>query len=108
MAEEIYWLSFRLHKSDGYERTYDQRLQDLNDEIKAASGDGANWWLETTSFFIFRSSESLDTIVARVRRAIDDDVDLVVLRKMNNQSGRVIGACKDKDIFKLVPYMTAV
>ena len=104
----VYWLSFRLKDSEGYERTYSKRLQDLDDEIKVSCGNGSKWWFETSSFFIFDSQESLTTIVTRVKRAIDVDVDLVVIRLMNNQDGRVIGNCTDPDIFTLVPHLKPV
>lgn len=102
---DTYWLSFRLHDSDGYEATYSQRLKALNDEIEAACGNHNKWWFETTSFFIFASVETTDQIVTRIKRAIDTDVDLVVLGKTDYKTGRVVGRCKDQDIFTLVPFM---
>ena len=100
-----YWLSFRLHDSDGWEATYDQRRADLDEEIKLASGNGSNWWFSTTSFFIFRSDESLDTLVTCVKRAIAESVDLVVIGMNDYKGGCVIGHVADKDIFALVPDM---
>lgn len=103
-----YWLSHRLHDSDGWQATYADRLQGLHDEIAASSGDGANWWLSTTSFYIFNSQESLDDIAIRVKRAIAEAVDLVVVGMNEFKGGYVIGNCPDGDIFLLVPDMVQV
>jgi hypothetical protein len=105
---ETYWLSFRLHDSDGYEKTYSARLTDLNAEIKAACGNGSNWWFETTSFFAFSSAESIDTIVLRVKRAIAEEVDLVIVGMVNYKSSRAIGNLGDRDILTLMPSMKKV
>lgn len=105
---DTYWLSFRLHDSGGYERTYDERLSDLTSEIKAASGNDGNWWFETTSFFVFTSAETIDTIVTRVKRAINLDVDLVVIGKPEFKAGRVVGKLVDHDILSLIPFMKKV
>ena len=99
-----YWLSFRLHDSDGYEKTYNKRLEALNDTIMEACGH-ARWWLETTSFYLFASAESTDQIATRVKRAIVEKVDLVVFGKTDFKAGRVVGNCQDPDIFDLVPFM---
>jgi len=100
-----YWLSYRIHDKDGWEDTYDERRQELIDEIKNSCGNGSNWWFTTTSFFIFESSESIDTLVTRVKRAIAESVDLVVVGMNDKKGGRVIGHCPDKDIFALAPDM---
>jgi hypothetical protein len=97
-----------LRDSDGWERTYQDRLQALHDEIMAASGGGANVWLDTTSFYIFNSNESAGTIIARIRRAIADQVDLVVLGMNEYKGGWIIGDLQDTDILALVPGMTTV
>jgi hypothetical protein len=98
-----YWLSFRLHDEDGWENSYDQRRKDLIGEIEACCGNGSNWWYSTTSFFIFESSEDISSIVTRVKRAIDQKVDLVVIGMNDYKGGRVVGRCLDNDIFALVP-----
>jgi hypothetical protein len=103
-----YWLSFRLHDSDGWEKTYGDRLAALNAEIKAASGNGKNWWFETTSFFVFNSTETIGTLVTRVTRAIAVSVDLVVIGSNDAKTGRAIGNLQDRDILTLIPGMTKV
>lgn len=103
-----YWLSFRLHDSDGWERTYNKRLTALHAEIEAASGGGADWWYETTSFYIFSSSETVDVLIHRVKRAIAESVDLVVIGMNEFKGGWIIGELQDADVFALAPDMHRV
>ena len=70
------WLSFRLSDSGQWAASYDKRYKDLVDEIKDAAG-GQKWWYETSSFFLFASSETTDTLVLRIKRAIDVRADLL-------------------------------
>ncbi len=105
---DTYWLSFRLHDSDGYERSYNERLNKLTAEIKASCGNGSRWWFETTSFFVFASDEAIDTIVARIKRAIDTKVDLVVFGKTAYKTARAVGKLDDQDILTLIPDMKKV
>ena len=105
---DTYWLSFRLHDSDGYEKTYNARLSKLDAEINASSGNGSNWWFETTSFFVFSTEESIDTIVLRVKRAIDVKVDLVIIGMTNFKGSRAVGHLADRDILTLIPHMKKV
>jgi hypothetical protein len=98
-----YWLSFRLRDSDGWERTYQQRLSDLHDEIEAASGGGRSWWLETTSFYIFNSEEDIGSLYLRITRAIAEEVDLVVIGMNDFKGGWVIGDLQDRDLLTLMP-----
>jgi hypothetical protein len=99
-----YWLSFRIHDSDGFEKTYEKRREALVEQIRLASGDGSRWWFDTTSFFIFKSAESIDAIVTRVKKAIDQRVDLVVVRYLDQKTGRIVGHLNDRDILTLAPY----
>lgn len=99
-----YWLTFRLRDSGGWERTYHQRLADLDAEVKAAAG--SDWWAEPTSFYIFSSEEGISAIVARVKRAIDEEADLVVIGMTAVKGGRIVGAVDDKDIYRLFPDAT--
>ena len=41
-------------------------------------------------------------------KAIRPDRDLAVVGMPDRQTGRVIGACKGQDIFKLMPFMEKV
>lgn len=103
-----YWLSFRLHDKDGWQRTYQKRLDALRNEIELASGGGRNWWTETTSFYIFSSAEGIDAIVTRVKRAVAEQVDIVVIGQNAYLGGRVVGNCSNQDIFTLAPSFTKV
>jgi len=91
-----------------YASTYSERYTALNNEIKAASGDGANWWFETTSFITFTTNEAIDAIVDRVKRSIDETGDLVVIGNYDVKQGRIVGHLKDRDLLSLVPSMKEV
>lgn len=103
-----FWLSFRLHDSDGWEDTYNERRAALYDEIETASGGGKNWWISTTSFIIFNSDETIDSMIFRVKRAIAEEVDLVVIGMNAFLGGWIIGNLEDADILRIVPGLIKV
>lgn len=98
-----YWLSFRLHDSDGWQDTYEDRRKALEKVVRDSSGDGPNLWLDSTSFFVFASDDDLDNLALKVKRAIAEQVDLVVIGMNDYLGGRVIGHIEDDDIFALIP-----
>lgn len=100
---DTYWLSFRLNDSGQWADTYDHRYDALIDVIKTSCN--GKWWFETSSFFLFASTRTADQLVSSIKMAIAESVDLVVLGKTDYKTGRVIGNCKDKDIYELVPFM---
>lgn len=106
--QRTYWLTYRIHDREGYERTYKERVTALHDELKAASGGGERWWFETGAFFYFTSEERLAQLLVRILRAIDESVDLVVIGCVDRRQGHVVGRLRDPSIFGLVPYLTQV
>ena len=98
-----YWLSYRLQDSDGWDETYEERRKALEKVVRDSSGDGPNLWLDSTSFFIFASNDDIDEIVHKIKAAVEEDVDLVVIGMNDYLGGRVIGRCLDNDIFALIP-----
>lgn len=98
----VYWLSFRINADAGYDETY----SNLADTIR--SSVSGKWWYETTSFYIFESAISLDTLAQYIKMAIRADRDLAVLGMTSFDGGRVIGKCDDQDIFRLVQTMKKV
>ena len=97
---DTYWLTFRIHEDSGYAETY----RELNDTIQTLT-TGGKWWYETTAFYLFSSSSSIDAIARSVGSVIRLDRDLVVIGKTDYKTGRVVGKCEDDDIFDLVPFM---
>ena len=95
-----YWLSFRIKDDAGYADSYDSLIEAIG---KVA--DQTSWWLETTSFYIFKSDYSTDQIANHIKRSIRADRDLVILGMPNFRGGRVIGKYDDPDIFDLFPGM---
>lgn len=104
---DTYWLSFRLADRGKWAASYNTRYDDLHETIKQAA-TGGKWWLETSSFYLFSSEESIDAIVNRIKKAIAEEADLAVVGKTEYKTGRVIGNCQDPDIFHLVPFMKKV
>lgn len=95
---QTFWLTFRL-KENG---TYTQRYDNLIETVRTSA---SSWWVEPSSFLVFSSSETIDTIASRVKKAIDTTADLVVIGMPDYKSARLIGNNEDPDIFDLVPFM---
>lgn len=96
-----YWLSFRI-KDDA---TYSERYNALVETVRVNS---SKWWLETSSFFVFNSSDGIDDLATAVKYAIDEAIDIVLIGMPDFKSARLIGANKDQDIFALIPFVKAV
>ncbi len=93
----VYWLSFRLEDDSDYPNRY----QALTDAIQ---GMTKKWWLETSSFFVFEAEPNIDGVAATVKKAIAPSKDIVLIGMPDYKSARLIGASKDDDIFKLMPF----
>ena len=96
MADNDYWVSFRIHDDAGYEKRYDAL-------IEAVQKNASLWWAETTSFFCARSSLDTDAFGAKLKAAINAKTDLVIMRKIGADSARYSGEIKDQDYFKFFP-----
>lgn len=96
-----HWLSFRIAD----DRTYRQRYEAL---VAAIQTHSTKWWLDTSSFFVFESVHSIDTIASAVKEAIDEDTDVILIGMTDFKSARLIGANQDKDIFDLIPFVKKV
>lgn len=95
---DLYWMTFRLEDNGSWQRRYDA--------LKSAISDctaGGKWWVEPTSFFLFRSEVSIGDIAALVADAIDTDTDVALLAMTDYKSVRVIGTVSDTDLFSLWP-----
>lgn len=95
---QTFWITFRLRDDASYTQRYDNLIETIR-----SSAD--RWWVEPSSFLVFSSSETIDTIAARVKKVIDIAEDLVVIGMPEYKSGRLIGRSEDPDIFSLVPFM---
>lgn len=98
MTVNTYWLSFRLEDNRSYRARYDA----LMDAVQQLS---QKWWVEPSSFLVFSSSESIDSVAAAVKAAVDPNVDLVTIGMPDYKSARLIGNNGDPDVFDLIPFM---
>lgn len=98
MALRTYWVSFRI--ADNYD--YDARYRGLIDDIKSLI-DG-KYWDETSSFILFSSTSSIDTVVSSLKNSIDEDEDVILVGCTHFKTMRVIGNSQDDDIFSLVDF----
>ena len=96
-----YWLTFRIHDDEGYEKRRDA----VYDVINKLS---TKWWVEPTSFIAFASGSSADQIATAVKSAFNPRTDLALLGMTDFKTARVIGASTDQDIFELIPFATKV
>lgn len=68
----------------------------------------STWWVEPSSFLVFSSGETIDTIAAKVKSVVDPKTDLVTIGMTDYKSARLVGKSDDPDIFALIPFMKKV
>lgn len=95
---KTYWISFRLHDDN----TYDKRYSDLVETIRKVS---STWWVEPSSFIVFGSEYDISTIAGSVKTAINPDTDMTLIGMPDYKSARLIGVNEDEDIVKLIPFV---
>lgn len=93
----VFWITFRIADDD----TYVERYTALVDAIK---GNSSKFWEEATSFILFESAQNMAGITERVKAAIDDSRDLVLIGMPDFKSATVIGPVADQDLFKLMSF----
>ncbi len=101
MAEETYWLTFRIHD----DATYEARRDKL---YAAIDGVSSSWWIESTSFIAFASSQSADTIAGKIKASFNPATDLALLGMIGFKTSRLIGKSEDSDIYELIPFLKKV
>ena len=79
-----YWLTFRIHENSSYQRRYDALIEAVNES-------GSGFWDGPTSFIAIRSDKTIDVLGRALKAAIDDDVDLFVIREIGKDSTRYAG-----------------
>ncbi|MCT2557533.1 hypothetical protein N0B51_00915 [Tsuneonella sp. YG55] len=95
---DLYWLTFRLEKNGSWQRRYDALKSTISD-----CTTGGKWWVEPTSFILFRSEVAIGDIAALISDAIDTNTDVALLAMTDYKSARVIGTVRDADLFSLWP-----
>lgn len=93
-------LSFRV-EDDTERATYRERYDALHLAIDTMA---SKTWTETTSFVLFETAtESIDVVGRRLVAGLDDEVDVVILRKIDWKIARYWGNVTDGDILQLMP-----
>jgi hypothetical protein len=101
MADNTYWLTFRIHD----DATSDHRRDKLYETINNLS---SKWWIEPTSFVAFSSEQSADTIAAKVKASFNPAIDMALLGMTDFKTARLIGKSDDRDIYELIPFLKKV
>jgi hypothetical protein len=95
----VYAVSFDLE----YDSAYQERYVSFMEQVKK----GGEWWADTTSFVVVRTSETIDSFCSRIytQSSFNSTKDLYLVTDVEKLSARIRGKIKDKDIFKLMPYL---
>jgi len=95
----VYAVSFDLE----YDSTYQDRYTTFMEQVKM----GGAWWADTTSFVVVRTGETIDPFCTRIytQSGFNSAKDLYLVCDTEKLSARIRGKFKDKDIFKLMPYL---
>jgi hypothetical protein len=101
MADETYWVTFRIHDDATYETRRDKLYAAINDV-------STTWWLEPTSFIAFASSLTADAIAGKIKAAFNPATDLALLGMPGFKTARLIGKSDDNDIYDLIPFLKKV
>lgn len=102
-----YWLSFTLDTRTVGNRDYNARWKALYTDIQAISSP-TSYWTDTSSFIVFDTSSTFDTVVQTAKNAVSPTYDLVLIRQLDSQGARIFGPVTNPEIFNLMPYLKAV
>jgi hypothetical protein len=100
MNTRLYWLTFGLEENATRQRRFDALTAALHASMAAPI-----WWDEFASFRVFESQCSIDDLVEVIAEAIDRDVDLVLLGMPDFKIARAVGRVRDRDLFRLWPWV---
>jgi hypothetical protein len=104
MADEYdYWVSFIIKDERGKDgRSYAERYNAVCSAVKDAA---SLIWDETTSFYLARSTFSIDELCVGIKAAIDPSKDTVLLRRLDSSAARILGVFYDDALNKFLPYL---
>lgn len=97
-------LSFDIQYDDS--AAYDRVYGAFNEAVKKDLA-GANYWCETTSFYVVKTEESIDGFTRRIamQGKLRKDRDKLLVFDVNQLAARSWGNITDGDIYALVPFM---
>jgi len=96
-----YWVTFRIADKTVDGETYATRHKALTDTINLHC---SNWWVESTSFLLFESKNTLDQLAGVLKASVSDE-DLFLIRACEGANARIYGNVSDDDVFTLMPYL---
>lgn len=106
-GNDIYWLNFRLAEVNTTKGDYQKRYEKLVEVLQGLTV--GSWWVEGTSLVVFRSSVTLDDMIAKIKGAISEAHDIVVIGMPYWKTMRLVGAAKDAATLQaLVDFMKKV
>lgn len=94
-----FWVTFRIKKVGNY----DARYEALKAAISSVLED-RRWWVEPTSFIVFRSRKTIDQVAAAVKSALDTSADMALIGMTEVIDARVIGHLEDPELFDFMPH----
>jgi hypothetical protein len=105
--QHIYYLSFRIAEIDlPNNQTRAIRYSTLVNAFTGEKGISSDWWAETTSYIMFKTTRDLDAVIALVKRCISEKHDIAVVGMPHFQTMVLIGAAKHADALqRLVAFM---
>ena len=96
---KLYWVTFRLKEDTSRDERYDGLMAAIRESC------AGKWWVEPTSFVVFRSELSIAALTARLSIEINEKRDLLVIGMPDFKSARVVGRVEDPDLFSLWPWI---
>lgn len=95
----VFAVSFDLE----YDATYQSRYASFMEQVKK----GGAWWADTTSFVVVRTNETIDDFCSRIyiHSDFNSTKDLYLVSDTEKLSARIRGKIRDRDIFRLMPYL---
>lgn len=94
----VYWVTFRIAERSNSGARYQALMDSLREITKGP------WWVESTSFVLFRSDLDIDDVALTVAACIDSTMDLALVGMPDFKSARAIGHTTDPDLFELMPF----
>ncbi|WP_448031533.1 hypothetical protein [Bradyrhizobium liaoningense] len=92
-----YCVSFRLADKTINGKTYEERRQQLIDNIYT---DGCGYWDETTSFFLITSNLDTNNFAAKACRGLSATEDMIFVFDPTDMSACYFGAVEHADVLK--------
>jgi len=97
MATSNYCVTFRIANKTVGGKTYDERRQQLIDNIYSTQG---GYWEETTSFFFAGSALNTPAFAAKACEGLSAADDLVVVFDPTDMSASYFGPLKHGDVLR--------